>query len=190
MSWIQTFSRRRFDLLNPNPDDILITDIARALSMQCRYVGHVDRFYSVAEHSVRIAREVRRRGGSLSEQRWGLLHDAAEAYLGDVSRPLKQLPAMQPYRDAEKVLMAAIAKRFGLEGEEPALVKALDTDILGTEVWFLKYPALPGWGCTTATGQMPAVWPGQYMLGWTPSEAERAFLDEQASLDEHANLFR
>lgn len=181
MSWIQTFSRRRFELLDPNPDDILITDIARALSMQCRYVGHVDRFYSVAEHSVRLLWRLEDLGSTENEKRWALLHDAAEAYLGDVSRPLKQLPEMKPYRDAEARLMEAIAKRFSLAGSEPAIVTQLDYEILGTEVDALKFPPHPDWGATTKLGRLPPVWEypptrATVELGWPQHGAESAFL--------------
>jgi uncharacterized protein len=185
VSWIQTFSRRRFELLEPDPDDILITDIARALSMQCRYVGHVDRFYSVAEHSVRLLWRAEDLGFTENEKRWALLHDAAEAYLGDVSRPLKQLPEMKPYRDAEATLMRAIATKFGLEGDEPERISQLDYEILGTEVDQLKFPAHPDWGKTTKLGKLPAVWPRRRdwsQLGWVPDVAESHFIREYERL--------
>src|SRR5690606_29748913 len=82
--WMQTFTGRRFWPLDPRPDEICIEDIAHALSMQCRYAGHCLSFYSVAEHSVLLSQHV-----AEPFRRWALLHDASEAYLVDVPRPIK-----------------------------------------------------------------------------------------------------
>lgn len=103
--WIQTYSGRAFYPLAPYPQDVCIEDIAHALSQLCRFGGHCRRFYSVAEHSVLLSRVV------VPEfQLWALLHDASEAYLVDVPRPIKkQLPA---YVEAERRVMAAICARF------------------------------------------------------------------------------
>jgi hypothetical protein len=181
MSWIQTYTGRKFDVLNPRVEDVDLRDIARALSMQCRYVGHVDRFYSVAEHSVRVAAAALSLFDDIPAiPRWALMHDAAEAYLGDVSRPLKRLPEMQGYRDAEKRMMAIIAERFGLEGEEPEIVRDLDSGILRPEVLALKYPPHPDWFTTAPTGS----WTPEKMsdLGWSPKRAEREFLKAHKEL--------
>src|ERR1039457_118422 len=85
--FIGTFSGLRFWPLDPNPEKILIDDIAHALAHQCRFGGHASRFYSVAEHSVHVSRLC-----PPEDALWGLLHDASEAYLVDLPRPLKQLP--------------------------------------------------------------------------------------------------
>lgn len=125
--WMQTYTGLRFWPLNPRPEDVDIRDIAHALSMQCRYGGHSLRFYSVAEHCVHIARFV-----SPANALWGLLHDAAEAYLADVPRPLKRhLPG---YKEAEAKVMAAICQHFDLPPEMPAEVHAADNRILSDEV--------------------------------------------------------
>lgn len=85
MSWITTFTGKRFYQTSPHRDSVCIEDIAHALSMLCRFTGHCREFYSVAEHSIRVAYELQ------SQQRiHGLLHDAHEAYLGDTSGPLKK----------------------------------------------------------------------------------------------------
>lgn len=84
--WIQTYTGRQFWPLDPKPEEVCIEDIAHALSQQCRYAGHTIRFYSVAQHSVEIALRVPRAAAL-----WGLLHDAAEAYLVDLPRPVKYL---------------------------------------------------------------------------------------------------
>lgn len=84
--WIQTATGRRFWPLDPRPEDVSIRDIAHALSLICRFVGHALEFYSVAQHSVLVSRLAMTREEAL----WFLLHDAAEAYIGDISRPLKR----------------------------------------------------------------------------------------------------
>jgi len=97
--WIQTYTGVRFDLLVPETEMVDINDIAHAESMQCRFTGHPKFFYSVAEHSFNVSTLVenycRRVGmGAADGAHAGLealLHDAAEAYVGDMSRPMKML---------------------------------------------------------------------------------------------------
>jgi hypothetical protein len=83
--WMQTFTGRAFYPLDPRPEDIDPVDIAHALSLICRYGGHSSRFYSVAEHCVLMSHAV-----APEHALWALLHDATEAYLGDMIRPLKR----------------------------------------------------------------------------------------------------
>jgi uncharacterized protein len=132
--WMQTFTGKAFVPLDPRPDLIDRRDIAHALSLLCRYGGHASRFYSVGEHSLLISRALERDGAPLDVIRWGLMHDAAEAYLGDVIRPVKR--SMPIYRDAEARLLEVIAAVFGLpydgggrEGYGPE-VAACDNRIL------------------------------------------------------------
>lgn len=99
MTIINTFSGIEFDLLNPNPNDIDIEDIAHELSMLCRFNGHCKEFYSVAEHSVYVSYEIDEEFALI-----GLLHDAAEAYLGDVPTPLKKL--LPEFKRADNQLFA------------------------------------------------------------------------------------
>jgi uncharacterized protein len=87
--WIQTYTGKQFWPLSPLPEDIVIEDIAHALSMQCRFGGHVRTFYSVAQHSVHVSLLVEPQYAL-----WGLLHDAAEAYLVDLPRPIKKFSEM------------------------------------------------------------------------------------------------
>lgn len=81
MSWVMTYSGVKFDLFKPKIDQVRLIDIAHSLANQCRFNGHCDRFYSVAEHSVYV---------SYFAGAEGLMHDAAEAYIGDITGPLKQ----------------------------------------------------------------------------------------------------
>jgi hypothetical protein len=126
---ITTFSGIRFWPLHPNPADIRIEDISHALSNQCRFAGHSREFYSVAEHSVRVSQHCRP-----EDALWGLLHDASEAYLSDVPAPLKELPAFEAYRAAERSLQDTIAVRFGLPIEQPRSVTEADRAMLGIEI--------------------------------------------------------
>ena len=132
---ITTFSGVRFWPLLPNPADIRIEDIAHALSNQCRFAGHSREFYSVAEHSVRVSQLCRP-----EDALWGLLHDASEAYLSDVPAPLKELPAFEAYRAAERILQGTIAIRFGLSTEQPRSVTEADRAVLGIEIRDLLRP--------------------------------------------------
>jgi hypothetical protein len=174
--WIQTFTGKKFYPTTPTLDSLDIRDQAHALSMCCRYAGHVKVFYSVAEHASRLVLEARQRGYSELIQKWALIHDNSEAYLGDVTRPLKHQPELAGYRTAEKRLQRLIARWLGLPEDEPTEVTELDTEILGTEIDQLKQPIHPDWAATTATGKLWKPWPGHGQLGLTPFDAERAYL--------------
>jgi 5'-deoxynucleotidase YfbR-like HD superfamily hydrolase len=135
--WIQTYSGRQFFPLNPNPADIAVEDIAHSLSHLCRFAGHCRVFYSVAEHSVRVSQLAERFAHESVRwyiALWGLLHDASEAYLIDLPRPLKRSEEIGPgYRNAETRLMEAVCRRFDLRPQEPLEVKSADQILLMTE---------------------------------------------------------
>lgn len=124
---IRTISGQWIDLHNLQPEHIHLEDIAHALSMQCRYNGHVPKFYSVAEHSVAVAEMLPN-----ELKLWGLLHDAAEAYLGDIISPLKM--DMPDFHKLEDKVLSVIAKRFDLPWPiDPRVFKA-DKDVLKMEM--------------------------------------------------------
>lgn len=134
MSCIMTRSKIMFDPLAPDPELIRITDIAHALSMLCRANGHFKSFYSVGQHCVNCAREAQARGYSRRVQLGCLLHDASEAYLSDVTRPVKQ--ELPQYKLIEEPLQAAIWAKWiapALTEEEERLVFLIDDDILERE---------------------------------------------------------
>jgi uncharacterized protein len=123
---IQCASGKYFDFLNPAGSHICIEDIAHALSHINRFTGHTRVPYSVAQHSYVVSCIV-----PYKDALAGLLHDAAEAYLGDVSSPLKQL--LPEYKVIEHRVHAAIFEHFGLDPELPASVKEADLIALATE---------------------------------------------------------
>ena len=138
--WIQTHSGRRFNPLKPNPNAIVIQDIAHALSMQCRFSGHCREFYSVAQHSVLVSYICNE-----EDALWGLLHDASEAYLVDVPRPLKRSGKFDAYIEFESVMTEAVCRRFALPFKEPPSVKKADTILLATEARDLMSPLHSDW---------------------------------------------
>lgn len=131
MSEILTYSRVMFDPVHPKPELIRIRDIAHALSMLCRANGHFTTFYSVGQHCINCTREAAARGYSLRVQLACLLHDASEAYLADITRPVKkELPR---YLEIEEPLQKLIWERFlgaPLNEEEYRQVFEIDDTIL------------------------------------------------------------
>lgn len=145
MTWILTRSGVRFDLLNPTPDMINAFDIALALSRINRFNGHTNTPYTVAEHSIRVAALV-----SPQYRLQALLHDAAEAYIGDISSPLK---AMLPeYQRIERRIHLAICERFGIEPELHLTIKLGDLIMLATERRDLMPEHPDSWDCLKGIG--------------------------------------
>lgn len=150
--WIQTFSGRAFFPLSPQSGMIRIEDIAHALALKCRFTGHTREFYSVAQHSVLVSYEV-----SPAAAMWGLLHDAGEAYLPDVARPIKDLvifknpnrSAMFQFDEFEEIenrILCAVGEYAGLAWPPPAEIKNVDTRMLATERRDLMTPTALDWG--------------------------------------------
>lgn len=161
--WMETYTGRRFFPLAPRAEDVAIEDIAHALSLQCRYAGHCRWHYSVAQHAVLVSWFV-----PPEDALPALLHDAAEAYLCDLPRPLKQ--GMPEYRAAELQVEKAIAARFGLRLPWPLSVRAADNRILLDEKRAL-FPDTPNlWA---ADSFQPL---GVTIEDWSPAAAELAFL--------------
>lgn len=134
-AWIQTASGGVFHLLDPRPEEIKIEDIAHALGMLCRFTGHGRFFYSVAEHSVRASHIDQK------NPLWALMHDASEAYMADMNRPLKHFTQAGPaYSEVEKIVMEAICAKFGLKTEQPESVHKADRMMLCIEKDQLMWP--------------------------------------------------
>jgi uncharacterized protein len=119
--YVTTFTGDRVYLDDPSINLYNIFDIAHGLSLLCRYAGQCPTFYSVAQHSVLVSENV-----PPEDALWGLLHDASEAYLVDVPRPVKYLPEMRGYRELEARIQSAIVRQFGLSPDEPVSVRKAD----------------------------------------------------------------
>lgn len=164
-SWIQTFTGKRFMVKAPDPKSIVIEDIAIPLSRCCRYAGHCRRFYSVAEHCVLVAERA-----SEKNKLTALMHDASEAYLVDIPRPIK--PLLTNYYDLEDGIMRAIADKYGFEWPLPAEVKNLDNSILVDE----RDQNMAPMDCDAASWGAPFPKLGIELRFWHPGEALSAFL--------------
>jgi 5'-nucleotidase len=131
--YLQTVSGRWVNPFDPDPEQLDPGDIARALANQCRFGGHSRAFYSVAQHSVIVSRLVEERGGDAEDVFAALMHDASEAYLGDMPHPLKhRSPLGAAFKEAEQHLEDAIRARFGIRADVPEIKRA-DRALLATE---------------------------------------------------------
>ena len=137
-NWMETWSGVKFYPLDPRSEDIRIEDIAHSLARLNRYNGHADvAHYSVAEHSMHLAKALVRDTGDFRVAFEALMHDAPEAYVGDMVRPLKREPAMAKYVEAEDKVWRAIVEMEAHAGllfyELTPIVKEYDTRILMDE---------------------------------------------------------
>ena len=164
--WMQTAAGIKFDLLEPDPGMVSITDIAKALGNICRFAGHTGGFYSVAEHSVLVSRAMERKNAL-----WGLLHDATEAYVGDLLKSLKiRLPE---YRRIEKGILDAVVVRFKLQPYDmPYEVRMADKKILRDEKQqLLSKTSFDNDWCYEYADPL-----GVVIKGWGPQQAASEFL--------------
>ena len=206
--WLQTFTGKKIDLINPTREMVDIEDIAHALSMICRYNGHCRDFYSVAEHSVMVEamgsqillwRESERNSGRLSvpprptseivQQSLALLlHDAAEAYIGDITTPLKRglesvgVDLLYPpdvktskIEELERRWLLVIGEAFGLGDRlvDPSeIMRQADDRVMAVEVPMLFHPVQ---SCWWESRNRPLS--GELAIQcWMPAEARRQFI--------------
>lgn len=169
-AWITTFSGRQFFITRATVDDIYIEDIAHGLSNICRYVGQCKTFYSVAEHSARMAEMA----SIPSEKLLALLHDAPEAYLNDMPSLVKQ--CLPVYKEMEAYLFNVILDKYGIRhcplmNFDMDTVKLLDKVIRTPEVTSL-FPAHDGWtfSWTKMESEYGRIRP------WSHRKAEKKFL--------------
>ena len=133
-TWTQLYTKKEFDIFNPKVEDIDIQDIAHALAMKCRFNGHCDQFYSVAEHCVRMSF-----WDLPGSPEWCLMHDAAEAYLPDIARPIKPTTYFQyqnrfiKFEEIENNILNLISQRFNLSPYNKDEIKKADDIMCATE---------------------------------------------------------
>lgn len=187
-SWIQTFTGRRFDPLNPKSNDIDILDIAHALANQNRFAGHTKPHgYSIAQHSVLVATvlagPVRYHSFIACPERRlglrGLLHDATEAYISDIPRPVKHSQQFDFYRNVEDGIEKAIEEKFELPHWGTEYIKRADQLVLVAESEDLMSPLDPTWKFQTANGYTR--WFPEIRV-WSAGESELRFLQYYTAL--------
>jgi hypothetical protein len=175
--YLQTVSGRSVNPFDPDPAQLDAGDIARALANQCRFGGHCRVFYSVAQHSVLVSELVEQSGGDTEDVFAALMHDATEAYLGDMPHPLKhRSPLGAAFRAAENHLERVIRDRFRIKPDVPE-IKRIDRSLLATE---RRAFSAEDWHWPELDGVLPL---DLELTAWTPEEAARAFAERYAELD-------
>lgn len=179
--WLQTYSGGRFWPFDPKPEDVDIEDIAHSLSLTCRFNGHTEFFYSVAQHSLYVVHYLETEGHSALWQLRGLLHDASEAYLGDITTPIKAtIPIIKKH---EENLLRCIWKSFGiyeqgiLSGHDYSIIKKADLALLWAEKRDVIKPNIEWWS------EEVEPWDNKiFKMGW--SDAKLLFLRRFYQLDD------
>jgi uncharacterized protein len=175
---IETFTGHWFDILDPQSDQIDIESISHSLSMLCRFTGHVRHFYSVGQHSWL--------GSYLVPEEDALeflLHDASEAFIGDMNRPLKHMTAAGgPYREVEAKIMQAIRRKFGLPLTQSESIHRVDNEMLYAEKAQLMSPL--AWTQASREGcECPDTTAANVVIHeMTPREVEEVFLERFTQL--------
>lgn len=137
---MRTFTGKLVDPFRLMPSDISLVDMAHSLSRQCRYNGHSYGHLSVARHSINVHDWVQRHGGTDDEAFAGLLHDGAEAYIGDLIRPLKARPEFEFFRQLDDTITAVILVASQLEFTSlPEIVHLADNEITKAEVTLARH---------------------------------------------------
>jgi len=183
-NFIITYTGKKVNPLDMRPEDICFEDIAHALANKCRYTGHARYFYSVAEHSILVARELAKRGeGSLVL--YGFLHDAGEAYLPDIDTSLKHnFPIL---KQAEKNILDCVSAKYGLASGKYKEIKEIDREIAWSEVQqlFANYEEAADWR-PEKRGELVEV------RCWSPAMAKQVFKEFGKKFlvisNEYANL--
>ena len=175
--YLQTVSGRWVNPFDPDPSQLDAGDIARALANQCRFGGHSRVFYSVAQHSVIVSQLVEQRSGDVEDVFAALMHDATEAYLGDMPHPLKhRSPLGAAFKQAEDHLERAIRERFGIK-PDVAEIKRADRALLATE---RRAFSAEDWHWPELEGVQPLE---LELTAWSPDRAAQAFAERYAELE-------
>lgn len=176
---VQMHTGKVFNLIDPRAEDVDIEDIAHSLGMLCRYGGHSDSFYSVGEHCVVMSKFV-----SYHAKFHALIHDAAEAYVTDLPRPLKWL--FPRYRELEDEISDVIYEYLGVDTPSPEIkaeIKLADWRMCLTERAQLMDGVSFDWVCDNQ-----GIEPFDYtLMKWYPTQAKRAYLEKFKELMEEVS---
>lgn len=169
---IATFTGKLVNPFDLQPEDIDPRDIAHALSMQCRYTGHVREFYSVGEHCVLIHDYLEMMEYDTPVLRRALLHDGDETYFLDLAAPIKHYVNGfgEKFKEAANEVTKRLVKRFDLIDPEPPIIKEVDVQLREVEISTL-FPPLPGREHKYSETFLPI-----RIRNWSPTEAEFQFL--------------
>ena len=174
--YLQTVSGRWVNPFDPDPSQLDAADIGPALANQCRFGGHSRVFYSVAQHSVIVSQLVEQRGGDTEDVFAALMHDATEAYLGDMPHPLKHRSTLgASFRSAEDHLEQVIRDRFRIKAHVPE-IKLVDRALLATE---RRAFSAENWHWPELEGVEPL---DLELTAWSPDEAAQAFAQRYSEL--------
>ena len=177
-NWISLLSGAKMNYHKPEESDVTIEDIATALSNNCRFSGHLPRFYSIAQHLVNASKIV-----SPENAFTALMHDTAEAFTNDLPTPLKwEFPV---FKELETKIEAAMGRRFGFDFPYPPEVKHADTVMLILEKYYVKedntvWPAYEEWTRRKVQPYRKLV----NLESWQPRRAKREFLERFYELNE------
>jgi hypothetical protein len=190
---VETFSGRFVDTSNPRADTIALEDIAHSLAATCRYGGHCKDFYSVAEHAVFCSVRLERVGYGRKLQLAALHHDDAEAYLGDIPRPMKPLLGSiygELSDQMDEAVCEALELPFTASAFHDHVVKLVDTWALLVEArfllpsqgkgWYLGEQGAHAWGLEEQPSRI--VVPDYWLGGLTPRKAEKLYLNRHKEL--------
>lgn len=159
-----------FDFIEPQSSKFTIYDIAHALANICRFGGHCKTFYSVAQHSVLVSYIVPKEFALAA-----LLHDAPEAFIGDITRPLKAL--LPDYKEIERRVTKVVLNQFGLDEKLPDCVKHADMVMLATERRDLLTEHDEEWYCLRDVEPDVAI-----VEPWAPEDARQSFIGRYYAL--------
>lgn len=163
--WAQIYSGRKFWPVDPKSEEVDISDIAHSLALQCRFNGHCNYFYSIAQHSVLVSKIV-----SPEQALAGLLHDASEAYTGDIVLPLKKFLPPE-FKQIEKNIEKIIFEHFGIKNVDHIEIKKADKIALFTEMRDLMKKPPAKWDDVDSYPPHP-----DKIIPLNPEEAEKDFL--------------
>lgn len=192
--WFVTYTGRRFYPFDARVEDVDLKDIAHSLALQTRWNGHCKTFYSIASHSLACAKVAEEYGASAADVMWCLMHDAAEAYIGDIISPIKRtlvvdfgdaMTAMT-INEAEDHLLRIIARKFRIPEKMPPIAKEIDLRMLVTEALHLtNYARDDHWVTEKPWAHIKPYGDDHVLLMQSPTMAEATFL---ARAEEYLSL--